>query len=273
MIDRDSESGEGVEPYELEKDDQPERPPEKSSGQTSDDESEKDVLNQGSNDAVCSSCGSPESESGEEPCVACGHDQTTGKTVGNTEGMAEAPAESPLPALVGSPATHVWLILAGLAALGLLVAWLMGWESLFARSDGKFLDRSGEYALDAPRFALRMAGVLRWCVAGATLVGIGLVALRFTAMLAERSIGAWPAATSRLCCIVAIAGLATLVPVQPSWLEWTVQLVVGCGLATLGAFLLLGLRWAWAGIFLGTTALLLVALVPLIRLITWSFGF
>ena len=92
-------------------------------------------------------------------------------------------------------------------------------------------------------------------------------------MLAERSVGAWPAATSRLCCIVAIAGLATLVPVQPSWLELTVQLVVGCGLATLGAFLLLGLRWAWAGIFMGSTALLLVALVPLIRLITWSFGF
>ena len=269
MTDRDPEGGEGFEPYELENDDQPESPAEDSSEQPSEVEAEKAVPHE----TVCSSCGAPVSESGDAQCVACGHDRATGKTVGHTEGMAEAPAESPLPALVASPATHVWLILAGLAALGLLVAWLMGWESLFARSEGKFLDRSGEYVLDAPRFALRMAGVLRWFVAGATLVGIGLVALRFTAMLAERSIGAWPAATSRLCCIVTIAGLATLVPVQPSWLEWTVQLFVGCGLAILGAFLLLGLRWAWAGIFLGTTALLLVALVPLIRLITWSFGF
>lgn len=273
MTDRESEGGEGVEPYELEKDDLQEGSAGDHSEQPSGVEAEKPVADPQSHETTCSSCGAPESESGDVPCVACGHDRTTGRTVGRTEGMADAPVESPLPALVVSPATHVWLILAGTAALGLMVAWLLGWESLFARSDGKFLDRSGEYALEAPRFALRMAGVLRWFVAGATLVGIGLVALRFTAMLAERSVGAWPAATSRLCCIVAIAGLATLVPVQPSWLEWTVQLVVGCGLAVLGAFLLLGLRWAWAGIFMGTSALLLLALVPLIRLITWSFGF
>ena len=135
-----------------------------------------------------------------------------------------------------------------------------------------YLDAAGAYTLESPRFTERILGVIRWLVAGGTLVGLGTVALKITAWISSRSVGSWSAAAARICWVVAIAGLATLIPIDISWLEWTAQIAAGCGLVAVGGMLVLGLRGSSLGVFMGSWALLILAVVPMARLVTWSFN-
>ncbi|MCH2160283.1 MAG: hypothetical protein MK085_00270 [Phycisphaerales bacterium] len=221
---------------------------------------------------TCSNCGAPRAEDGDPVCPGCGYDHHRNTVVGTTEGIADAPSEAARPALITARSTRLWLVMAAIATLALVVAWLAGWSSLFPRSEGRFMDAAGDYTLDTPRFAERVLGLVRWLVAGSTLVGLGAGALRISAGMAERSVGPWSSALARICWIVTIAGLATLIPVDIWWLEWTAQLAVGCGLAAVGGLLVLGLRGVSLGIFMGAWAVLVVALVPMARLVTWSFN-
>ena len=220
----------------------------------------------------CSNCGAPMPEGGSQICVGCGFDARKGEVTGTKTGIADVPAEPPAGEIVSSSGIKAWLILALVAIVILAVAWLAGWSSLFLRSDGKYLASSGDYTLDSPGFIDRILGVIRWVIAGLTLTLVGCLALRFTAMIASRSAGTWLSVSSRLAMIVAASGLATLIPIDSMWLERIVQLVVGAGLATLGSFLILRLRGAQLGIFLASWVLLLAALLPVARLIAWSFG-
>ena len=238
----------------------------------SEPEDVSDNASEGHAEEACSSCGTPRSEDGDPVCPSCGYDRKRHAVVGTTEGIAEAPAEAEMPALIKTRSTHLWLIMAAIATLALIVAWLAGWSSLFVRSEGMYLDASGNYTLDAPRFTERILGIVRWLIAGTTLVGLGSAALRMAAWHSERTVGSWPGAVARVCWVVAIAGLATLIPINITWLEWTTQLVAAGGLAALSSLLVLGLRGVSLGVFMGAWALLVLAVVPMARLVTWSFG-
>ena len=222
--------------------------------------------------AECDNCGSPRAEDGEPVCVPCGHDHKTGKVVGTKTGIANAPQQTAQDPLVSNSAIRIWLGIALVATLVLVVAWFAGWSSLFQRSDGKFLAASGDYTLDTPRFVGRILGVIRWIVAGITLTLVGSLAMRITAMIASRPAGSWGSVCTRVALVVATSGLATLIPLEPMWLERIVQLLVGVGLAVLGSLLVLRLRGAHLGIFLAAWVLLLAALLPVARLVAWSFG-
>ena len=223
-------------------------------------------------DETCTDCGAPKAVDGDPVCPGCGHDQDHGTVKGRTEGVSGRPAETRAPVLVKSNAVRLWLIMAGISTVILLLAWLAGWSSLFARSGGMYLDAAGAYTLESPRFTERILGVIRWLVAGGTLVGLGTVALKITAWISSRSVGSWSAAAARICWVVAIAGLATLIPIDISWLEWTAQIAAGCGLVAVGGMLVLGLRGSSLGVFMGSWALLILAVVPMARLVTWSFN-
>lgn len=223
-------------------------------------------------DSTCSNCGAPMHEDGAKVCVGCGFDARTGSVIGTKTGIANAPEEAPLDEIVSHKGMRTWLYIALFVTLILVVAWLVGWSSLFVRSEGKFLASSGDYTLDSPGFWGRILGVIRWVIAGTTLTLVGGVALRFTAKIASRPAGEWGPIFARLAMIVATAGLATLLPLEPMWLERIVQLIAGAGLAALGSFMILGLRGAQLGIFLAAWVLLLAALLPVSLLIAWSFG-
>jgi len=221
---------------------------------------------------ACTNCGAPGAEDGAPVCVSCGFDARTGKVLGTHTGIADAPEEAPAGPLVTESGIRAWLIIALVATLAMVVAWLAGWESLFQRSEGKYLASSGEYTLDTPRFIARVLGIIRWIVAGTTLTLVGSLAMRFTAMVASRPAGSWWSVTARVALVVSTAGLATLIPLETMWLERVVQLLVGVGLAVLGSVLVLRLRGAHLGIFLAAWVLLLAALLPVARLVAWSFG-
>lgn len=219
----------------------------------------------------CPNCGAPLPEQG-TVCASCGFDRRTGSVTGTKSGIADAPTEAAPEAIISHSGIRAWLIIALIASLILVIAWFAGWSSLFSRSDGKFMASSGDYTLDSPRFWGRFFGIIRWGIAGTTLVLVGGLALRFTAKIVSRPAGEWAPIFARLAMIVATAGLATLLPLEPMWLEWVVQLLVGIGLVALGCFMILRLRGAQLGIFLAVWVLLLAALLPVARLIAWSFG-
>ena len=181
-----------------------------------DEQSSADGSRQDVDDANCNGCGAPESEDADPVCPSCGHDKVGGTVKGRTEGVSGRSAEIAMPALVKSESVRIWLIMAAVSTAILVVAWLAGWSSLFSRSEGMYLDASGAYTLDSPRFTERVLGVIRWLVAGATLVGLGSGALRITAWISSRSVGNWAAVGARICWLVAIAGLATLIPIHIS---------------------------------------------------------
>jgi hypothetical protein len=236
-----------------------------------DDRSEADTYDLEDPPSNCTRCGAPVAEEGGSLCVACGFDTTSREVSGTQEGVKDAPRETVPEPIVSATTVRPWLIIAAISVVLLVVAWLAGWGSLFPHSGGKFLDSSDEFSLASPPILARLLGVLRWIVAGVTLTLVGALALRLTGLIFGRRAGPTTAVISRMALVVATAGLATLVPIEIRWLEVVVQLLLGVGLVALGSVVVLRLKGSQLGIFLISWCLMMAALLPLARLVAWSF--
>jgi len=220
----------------------------------------------------CQNCGAPRPEKESMVCISCGYDMKKNKVLGTRTGIVDAPEEEDQEAIVSGKGVRVWFISSGICGLILIAALLMGWHSLFDRSEGLFLSAAGEYTLESPRYMTRFLGIIRLLVGGITLVLMGGLAVKFTAMVHSRSAGHWPQIFARLSLVITISGLALLVPLSPMWLEWVVQMLIGCGLALGGSFVLIGLKGSQLRLFCMAWVLMTGLLLPAARLIAWSFG-
>ena len=220
----------------------------------------------------CQNCGAPRPEKETMVCISCGYDMKKNKVLGTRTGIVDAPQEEDQSPVVAGKGVHIWLIAGGICGLILIAALLMGWHSLFDRSDGLFLSAAGEYTLESPRYVTRFLGIIRLLVGGLTLVLMGGLAVKFTAMVHHRPAGDWAPIFARLSLVVAISGLALLIPLSPMWLEWVVQMLIGCGLALGGSFMLIRLKGPQLRLFCMAWVLMTGLLLPAARLIAWSFG-
>ena len=220
----------------------------------------------------CQNCGAPRPEKEAMICISCGYDIKKNKVLGARTGIMDAPEEDDQLPIVSGKGMHLWLITSGLCLLVLIAALLMGWGSLFDRSDGLFVSAGGEYTLESPRYMTRLLGIIRLLVGGITLVLMGGLAVKFTATVHQRPAGEWPPIFARLSSVVAISGLALLIPLSPMWLEWIIQTLIGCGLAIGGSFVLIGLKGTQLRLFCLAWILMTGLILPAARLIAWSFG-
>ena len=194
------------------------------------------------------------------------------RVLGTRTGIVDAPQEDDQEPIVSGTGVKIWLVATGVCSVVLIGALLMGWSSLFDRSEGLFISTSGEYTLETPAYITRFLGVIRFLIAGLTLVMMGGLAVKFTAMVHHRPAGNWGPIFARLSLVISIAGLATLIPLSPMWLEWIVQTVIGCGLAVGGSVVLIRLKGAQLRMLFTAWVLMTALLLPAARLIAWSFG-
>ena len=220
----------------------------------------------------CQNCGAPRPEKNAMVCLSCGYDMKKNTVLGTRTGIVDAPEKDDQEPIVSGKGVNIWLIATGVCGLILSAALLLGWPSLFDRTDGLFLSASGEYTEESPRYITRFLGIIRVLVGGTTLVMMGGLAVKFTAMIHHRPAGDWAPIFARLSLVIAISGFGLLIPLSPMWLEWVVQMLVGAGLAVGGSFLLMSLRGPQLRLFCMAWILMTGLLLPGARLIAWSFG-
>jgi len=231
-------------------------------------------------DRRCQSCGAPMPEDDSVMvCPSCGYDIVTNRVVdprtaepASAEPVNEAdstddPELEPL-ATAGNPMP--WLIAAGVLAIIVTFTILAGWTSFFPRVDGRFLDAEGKPVLDAPRVAARFGVLVRYLVGSGVLIATGVVALRITSRIERLRPSDLAMGASRLALVVAAASLCRLISLDSAWLQMMMHLIGGAVVVVGGTMLALGRRDRVAIVLLVSWALVMLLVVPVARLVSWS---
>ncbi len=215
---------------------------------------------------TCPSCGL-DTESGTvtdpEPSIPDSADDSIDESVSDEKSSSER-------VLLASGHSMPFLIAAGVIALVVVVTMLAGWSSFYPSSEGRFLDSSGKAVLDAPQVTARLVAVAKYLVGSLVLVGTALIAVRITCWFEELKPGDLRAGFARFALVVTVASLARLIGFDPTWLQSIVQLLLGAGLVVGGTVLVLGRRDRTTAMFLLGWALVVLLVIPVTRLVSWS---
>lgn len=232
-------------------------------------------------DRRCQSCGAPMPEDDSVMvCPSCGYDIVTNRVIDpqaaerasatDPETETDSSADPELEPLTTAGNRMPWLIAAGVLAVVVAFTILAGWTSFFPRVDGRFLDAEGKPVLDAPRVAARFGVLVRYLVASGVLVATGVIALRITTRIERLRPSDLAMGASRLALVVAAASLCRLVPLDSAWLQMITHLLGGALVVAGGTMLVLGRRDRVALVVLVTWALVMLLVVPVARLVSWS---
>ena len=231
----------------------------------------------------CQQCGAPMPE--DESilvCPSCGYDILTNQTIDpaapprdETPPTSDASVDEDLESEpLSTPGNSTpWLIAAGVVAGVVVMAMLAGWSSFFPRIDGRFLDAEGKPVLDAPRTGIRFAAVFRYLVGSSVLLGAGVIALWITSRIERLKLGDLGAWAARCAAIITVASLARLISIDIQWLQNVIHLLVGVLVVASGSVLVLRRRDRVVGLLLAIWALVMMLVVPVARLISWSIPF
>jgi hypothetical protein len=224
---------------------------------------------------VCPNCGAPMRTGDTLVCMRCGFDLKTMTVVKTKTGEVEAkPEAEPADPLVKRHAMEPWLpiSLAGVAALILLIGYLVGATGLFPAVQA---EATAEVAGEPPLpvtigLADRMLGVARFPVRLGlwTLCGLGAVAA--AAWVFGRPVGDVALAFWRMLAAVAVARLAGFVDLTSKPLEWFVEAVIQAGAFFLLVMGLFRFRPRNAGTIVGLTIVVFAILYGIARLVTWA---
>ena len=231
-------------------------------------------------DRRCQRCGAPMPEDESIMiCPSCGYDIVTNQIIDPTISETAEPPSQPDPSvdedqeseLLSIPgSTTPWLIAAAVLAGVVVMAMLAGWSSFFPRIDGRFFDGEGKPVLDAPGIGIRFAAVFRYLVASGVLLGTSAIALWITSRIEGLKMGDLGVWAARCAAIIAAASLARLISIDAQWLQSTTHLLVGGLVVAIGSMLVLRRRDRVIGVLLSTWALVILLVVPVARLISWS---
>lgn len=233
-------------------------------------------------DRRCERCGAPLPEDASRTiCPSCGFDAESGTVIdpeSSIEDSSDASIDEEVPtgeeapdAVLLAPGRSMpWLIAAGVVAVIVVFAMLAGWSSFYPSSEGRFLDGSGNPVLDAPPVTARLVAVAKFLVGSLVLVGTSLVAIRTTCWFEELRPGDLRSGFARFAVVVTVASLARLIGFEPTWLQSIVQLVLGAGIVVGGTILVLGRRDRTTAMFLLAWVLVVLLVIPVTRLVSWS---
>jgi len=174
----------------------------------------------------------------------------------------EVPARPPL---VRTPGIRIPLGVAALGIIALVALALAGLTGLFPREGGRFLDASGAFTLEAPRWIDRFAAGGKVVVQAATLALALAGGVLILAGIRRSPTGDRATFAARIMAIAVVSQLALLVVLPPPALERTVELAVQAALIMGLVLLWFRLAWQEAAQALGATLVLLA----LIRLLAW----
>jgi hypothetical protein len=233
-------------------------------------------------DRICERCGAPLPEDPSRTiCPSCGFDVGTGEVVdpvietGDDVDRSEPGDDDPDEARSSGPLFPVgnpkpWLAAAGIIALLMAFTMLAGWSSFYPRSEGRFLDASGAAVLDAPMVSLRLIAVAKYLVGSMVLVGTAAIAARVTCWFEELPSGDLRTGVARLGLVIIVASLVRLIGFHPTFLQTMTQLVLGAGIVVVGTALVLGRRDRTTAMFLMAWLLVVLLVIPVTRLVSWS---
>ena len=231
-------------------------------------------------DRRCERCGAPLPEDPTlTPCPSCGFDAETGTVVDPDRppedsvdelDLDEGEEASKSPLLFASGRPTPWLVASGVLALIVVFAMLAGWSSFYPRSEGRFLDGSGDAVLDSPMVTIRLVAVAKYLVGSLVLVGTALIAARFTCWFEDVRPGDLRTGAARIGLVVIGASLVRLIGFQPQFLQTMTQLVFGAGIVVGATILVLGRRDRTIAMFLMAWVLVVLLVIPVTRLVSWS---
>ena len=231
-------------------------------------------------DRRCERCGAPLPEDqARTPCPSCGFDAATGgvvdpdssneaSTTESTENENEEERATQLFFAEGLPMP--WLVAAGVIALVVVFAMLAGWSSFYPRADGRFLNSSGEAVLDAPAVMMRFVAVGKYLVGSLVLVGTAAIAARITCWFEEIRPGDLQTGVAKLGLLVIVASLVRLIGFDSSFLQTMIQYVLGAAIVFGGTVFILGRRDRTTIMFLLAWALVVLLVIPVTSLVSWS---
>lgn len=229
-------------------------------------------------DRRCERCGAPLPEDqARTPCPSCGFDAATGVVVDPDSPHEDSADESieneeerasQLFFAEGQPMP--WLVAAGVIALVVVFAMLAGWSSFYPRADGRFLDSSGEAVLDAPAVMIRFVAVGKYLVGSLVLVGTAAIAARITCWFEEIRPGDLQTGVAKLGLLVIVASLVRLIGFDAALLQTMIQYVLGAGIVFGGTVFILGRRDRTTIMFLLAWVLVVLLVIPVTSLVSWS---
>lgn len=214
---------------------------------------------------VCPNCGAPMPNTGEVLCMRCGFDLKTMKQVKVETGVVEVPHEGSMPedtpleqlkplVVPGRGDFMVPLILAGAAGLILIIAHLAGVRGVFLPTP------EGDIT-----FGTRFLGIVRLLVTVAMIALCGLGSLWFLSFLLSMRMGDWLLAAARMLGIAAAMHLVTLLNVQSTGLEWTIEAILQAAVFAGLSIVFFGIKPKDTPTLLGGTVILYV----LLQLAAW----
>ena len=231
-------------------------------------------------DRRCERCGAPLPEDqARTPCPSCGFDAATGGVVDPDSSNEASTTESTENENEEEPATQLffaeglpmpWLVAAGVIALVVVFAMLAGWSSFYPRADGRFLNSSGEAVLDAPAVMMRFVAVGKYLVGSLVLVGTAAIAARITCWFEEIRPGDLQTGVAKLGLLVIVASLVRLIGFDSSFLQTMIQYVLGAAIVFGGTVFILGRRDRTAIMFLLAWVLVVLLVIPVTSLVSWS---
>ena len=229
-------------------------------------------------DRRCERCGAPLPEDPAHTlCPSCGFDAGSGVVVDPPRSVEDSEDESvdqgepeSSPVLFAHGRPMPWLVAAGVVALLVSFAMLAGWSSFYPRLDGRFFDAAGDPVLDAPMVSLRLIAVAKYLVGSLVLVGTAAIAVRITCWFEEVRPGDLRSGIARLGLLVIVASLVRLIGFHPLFLQTMSQLLLGAGIVVGGAIFILGRRDRITAMFLIAWVLVVLLVIPVTRLVSWS---